>query len=155
MKIASAQIFIRLFVITGTNGAHKITSWISDGDVTHRRHVTYNNGCLVIPTDGLYYVYTQVHFVEYQLFSERHGGDSQRVSHFLFRFNPFYPSVGEERLLQSSESKSWARDVFEHTSYLGATFHLRAGDEIYVAVSDPTLLHGDFKSSYFGVVQIK
>ena len=75
----------------------------------------------------------------------------------FLRFNLDYlPNDGRQRLLQHSQTKCWARDkdYFEHTSFLAGVVNLRLGDEIYVTVSNLTLVHSDEVSTFFGIVKL-
>ena len=82
--------------------------------------------------------------------------EMQRISHYMFRENLLYPNAGAEKLLQHSETKCWESSLpyYETTSLLGGVFWLRAGDELYVSVSDLSIVHTDMKSTFFGLFKL-
>ncbi|XP_076454220.1 uncharacterized protein LOC143289179 [Babylonia areolata] len=150
-----------------------ISMWIYREDLAFINHVTYRYGRIVVPDDGLYYVYSQVAFLE--VLSPSNGGsgggggsgrspssagaygtESPSLSHYLYRYNIIYPNGGEEKLVQNSITKCWGpnRAFGEYTSYLGAVFHLRQGDEVFVKVSNLTMMALDPKSNYFGLFKL-
>ncbi|KAL8559053.1 hypothetical protein ACOMHN_008241 [Nucella lapillus] len=139
-----------------------IGQWIYQEDLAFINHVTYRYGRIVVPEDGLYYVYSQVAFLEVISLpgasrpSSEHGTESPSLSHYLYRYNIIYPNGGEEKLVQNSITKCWGpnKAFGEYTSYLGALFHLRQGDEVFVKVSNLTMMAMDPKSNYFGMFKI-
>lgn len=141
-----------------------IGMWIHEEDLAFINHVTYRHGRIVVPDDGIYYVYSQVAFLEVITGSSSsngggsstYGTDSPSLSHYLYRYNIIYPNGGEEKLVQNSITKCWGsnRSFGEYTSYLGAVFHLRQGDEVFVKVSNLTMLARNPKSNYFGLFKV-
>lgn len=138
-----------------------ISKWIYNADLGFTQKVGYRHGRLVIPSTGLYFIYSQVSFLEMldiakQGESKQQSTASSSLSHYLYRYNIIYPRGGEETLIQNSITKCWGhKKAFgEYTSYLGAVFKLRQGDEIFVKVSNLTLLTKDHKSNYFGMFKI-
>jgi hypothetical protein len=85
-----------------------------------------------------------------------YGMESPSLSHYLYRYNIIYPNGGEEKLIQNSITKCWGpnKAFGEYTSYLGAVFHLRQGDEVFVKVSNLTILLRNPKSNYFGLFKV-
>ncbi|KAK7479022.1 hypothetical protein BaRGS_00029783 [Batillaria attramentaria] len=137
-----------------------IAQWIHQEDLAFTNHVTYRHGRIVVPDDGLYYVYSQIAFLEVLLdhsgSNPGPGTDSPSLSHYLYRYNIIYPNGGEEKLVQNSITKCWGpnKAFGEYTSYLGAVFHLRQGDEVFVKVSNITMVARDPKSNYFGLFKV-
>ena len=78
------------------------------------------------------------------------------LSHYIYRYNIIYPHGGEERLIQNSLTKCIGenKQFGEYSSYLGALFHLRRGDEIFVKVSNLTLIFREPKLNYFGLFKL-
>lgn len=139
-----------------------IDKWIHQEDLAFTNHVTYRHGRIVVPEDGLYYVYSQIAFLEV-LFDHTDstsgggaGTQSPSLSHYLYRYNIIYPNGGEEKLIQNSITKCWGpnKAFGEYTSYLGAVFHLRQSDEVFVKVSNITMVARDPKSNYFGLFKV-
>lgn len=114
----------------------------------------YRHGRLVVPCDGYYYVYSQVAFIE--LYSGSNAAtQSSSISHYLCRYNIIYPNGGEEVLAQNTVSKSSnSKVVGEYSSHLGALFKLRKDDEVYVKVSDLSLVVRDVRKNYFGIFKL-
>ncbi|XP_046574306.1 tumor necrosis factor ligand superfamily member 10-like [Haliotis rubra] len=138
-----------------------ISSWIYSTDLAFSDHVSYRHGRIVVPSDGLFYVYSQVSFLEvFNIHSDgsssSYSTESPSLSHYLYRYNIIYPHGGEETLIQNSITKCWGQNKAfgEYTSYLGAVFHLRQGDEVFVKVSNITMVSRDPKSNYFGLFKL-
>ncbi|ESO82164.1 hypothetical protein LOTGIDRAFT_135217, partial [Lottia gigantea] len=132
--------------------------WIYDQDLAFTSSVTYRHGRIVVPVPGLYYVYSQVSFLERYVQSRDSAAstESPSLSHYIYRYNIIYPNGGEEKMIQNSITKCWGtnKGFGEYTSYLGAVFDLRQGDEIFVKVSNLTMVARDPKSNYFGLFKI-
>ncbi|XP_029633496.1 tumor necrosis factor ligand superfamily member 10 [Octopus sinensis] len=137
-----------------------IGEWIFNRDLGFIQRAKYRHGRIVIPSTGVYFIYSQVSFLEVvdikQGNSKPPSTTSPSLSHYLYRYNLIYPHGGEETLIQNSITKCWGhnKSFGEYTSYLGAVFQLRQGDEIFVKVSNLTLLTNDPKSNYFGLFKI-
>lgn len=135
-----------------------ISQWISDEDLAFTNRVQYRHGRIVIRDSGLYYVYSQISFLEVFDVASKHNDDSgsQSLSHYLYRYNIIYPKGGEESMIQNSITKCWDNNKAfgEYTSYLGAVFYLRQGDELFVKVSNLTLMVREPKLNYFGLFKI-
>lgn len=133
-----------------------IAHWISNEDLAFTNKVQYRHGRIVILEPGLYYVYSQLSFLE--VFDNPSAIDmgSQSLSHYIYRYNIIYPHGGEEAMIQNSITKCWGQNKAfgEYTSYLGAVFHLRQGDELFVKVSNLTLIVREPKLNYFGLFKI-
>lgn len=135
-----------------------VSQWISDEDLAFTNRVQYRHGRIVIRESGVYYVYSQVSFLEVFDVNSNHNEDtgSQSLSHYLYRYNIIYPKGGEESMIQNSITKCWdnKKAFGEYTSYLGAVFYLRQGDELFVKVSNLTLMVREPKLNYFGLFKI-
>lgn len=131
-----------------------VPHWIYDRDIAFISNMKYQHGRLVVPSDGYYYVYSQVSFIE--LYSGSSGGtQADSISHYLCRYNIIYPHGGEETLAQNTVSKSSNNQVVgEYSSHLGALFKLRKDDEVYVKVSDLSLMVRDVRKNYFGIFRL-
>lgn len=60
------------------------------------------------------------------------------------------------QLLKGVGTKCWAPDAEYalHSVYQGGLFELRAGDEIFVSVSSPTMVNAEESASYFGAFRL-
>lgn len=135
-----------------------IPNWINRDDLAFTNGVEYRNGRLVIPEDGLYYVYSHVSFEENFGHGSSRGSRSvsNSLSHYLYRYNMVYRNGGEELLLMNSLTKCWDenKQFGEYSSYLGAVFKLRIGDEIFVKVSNLTIIVTNHKINSFGFFKV-
>ncbi|CAG5116781.1 unnamed protein product, partial [Candidula unifasciata] len=141
---------------------YTIGNWIHNDDLAFTYHTTYRHGRIVIPEDGFYFVYSQISFME--VFDVQHNdgygsrGSSEfpSLSHYLYRYNIQYHNGGEEKLAQNSITKCWgqSKTFGEYTSNLGAVFYLRTADEIFIKVSNISMVATDPKLSYFGLFRI-
>lgn len=133
----------------------EISEWVSNTDLAFTNKVQYRHGRIVILEAGLYYVYSQLSFLE-RLDDPSSVSTSQSLSHYIYRYNIIYPNGGEEQMVQSSFTKCSGENkrVGEYTSYLGSVFYLRQGDEVFVKVSDLTLVVWEPKQNYFGLFKV-
>ncbi|AWO97390.1 putative tumor necrosis factor ligand superfamily member 10-like [Scophthalmus maximus] len=134
---------------------HVVRSWANQSFGAHLHNMTLSNGKLRVPQDGRYYLYSQVYF---RYPSPAAGdGDQRSVSHQLVQCvykKTSYPSPIQ--LLKGVGTKCWAPDAEYalHSIYQGGLFELRAGDELFVSVSSPTMVNADDSSSYFGAFRL-
>ncbi|GFS12206.1 tumor necrosis factor ligand superfamily member 11 [Elysia marginata] len=140
---------------------YEIEEWLYQGDMAFTTGGAYHqHGRIVVPTDGFYYVYSQISFLEtthrYADRDRRYRDGSPSLSVYLYRYNMLYTKGGEEKLAQNSITKCWGQRklIEEYTSSLGAVFFLRQKDEIFIKVSNLTLILDDPKSTYFGFFKI-
>ena len=137
--------------------ATPVKGWTADRNPSFVVNVGFNDSRLIIQESGLYYVYSQLTMIEYrQSTSGRDGPPRTSIVHHIERWNVIYPDSGVERLLRHSESRAQTmRSPFtEYVTYVGGVVPLRAGDEIYVTVSDIDLVQSEAKSTYFGMYRI-
>ncbi|RVE60353.1 hypothetical protein OJAV_G00180030 [Oryzias javanicus] len=134
---------------------HMVRSWANQSFGAHLHNMTLSNGKLRVPQDGRYYLYSQVYF----RYPSPAGsdGDQRSVSHQLVQCvykKTSYPSPIQ--LLKGVGTKCWAPDAEYslHSVYQGGLFELRAGDELFVSVSSPTMVNADESSSYFGAFRL-
>ncbi|XP_069375262.1 TNF superfamily member 10, like [Paralichthys olivaceus] len=134
---------------------HVVRSWANQSFGAHLHNMTLSNGKLRVPQDGRYYLYSQVYF-RYPS-PAANDGDQRSVSHQLVQCvykKTSYPSPIQ--LLKGVGTKCWAPDAEYalHSVYQGGLFELRAGDELFVSVSSPTMVNADDSSSYFGAFRL-
>uniref|UniRef100_A0A3Q0R292 Tumor necrosis factor ligand superfamily member 10 n=1 Tax=Amphilophus citrinellus TaxID=61819 RepID=A0A3Q0R292_AMPCI len=134
---------------------HLVRSWANQSLGAHLHNMTLSNGKLRVPQDGRYYLYSQVYF-RYPSPAASEG-DQRSVSHQLVQCvykKTSYPSPIQ--LLKGVGTKCWAPDAEYalHSVYQGGLFELRAGDEIFVSVSSPTMVNAEESASYFGAFRL-
>ncbi|XP_014012074.1 tumor necrosis factor ligand superfamily member 10 isoform X2 [Salmo salar] len=132
---------------------HAVRSWANQSFGAHLHNMTLANGRLRVPQDGRYYLYSQVYF-RYPSLTE---GDQHTTSHQLVQC--VYKKTSYLRpiqLLKGVGTKCWAPDAEYalHSVYQGGLFELRAGDELFVSVSSPSMVHAEESSSYFGAFRL-
>ncbi|XP_031159994.1 TNF superfamily member 10, like [Sander lucioperca] len=134
---------------------HVVRTWANQSFGAHLHNMSLSNGKLRVPQDGRYYLYSQVYF-RYPS-PAASDGDQRSVSHQLVQCvykKTSYPSPIQ--LLKGVGTKCWAPDAEYalHSVYQGGLFELRAGDELFVSVSSPTMVNADDSSSYFGAFRL-
>ena len=132
-----------------------ITDWTTENNVAHTKGIGNSKGVLHINSTGLYHIYSQVYFVSVYN-STGTSNDPKILHHSIYRYNPTLPNDGTEELAHSAHTECWQsrRKYTDFTSYTGAAIKLLAGDDIYVKVSDISLVARDSKSSFFGLFKI-
>uniref|UniRef100_A0A4W5LUM4 Tumor necrosis factor ligand superfamily member 10 n=1 Tax=Hucho hucho TaxID=62062 RepID=A0A4W5LUM4_9TELE len=132
---------------------HPVRSWGNQSFGSHLHNMTLSHGRLRIPRSGRYYLYAQVYFRYPSLTHEggnHHGGSSSyQLVQCVYKKTSYARPL---QLLKGVGTKCWAPDTEYalHSVYQGGLFELRAGDEIFVSVSSPTVVHAEDSSSYFG-----
>ncbi|TRY66647.1 hypothetical protein DNTS_007986 [Danionella cerebrum] len=132
---------------------HPVHTWANKSFGAHLHNMTLTNGRLRVPQDGRYYLYSQVYF----RYPSPSDGDQTSVSHQLVQC--IYKKTSYLRpiqLLKGVGTKCWAPDAEYalHSVYQGGLFELRAGDEVFVSVSSPSMVYGEDSSSYFGAFRL-
>jgi len=117
--------------------------------------VTLHNDRIKIDTSGLYFVYSQVtHNMFYT--GEERTRPSHVLFHYVYRFNVIYPNGGEQLLMKTSTTECWDKRMLfgDYPTYTGSAINLHVGDEVYVKVSNISLLSRDPKAVFFGLVKL-
>uniref|UniRef100_G3TRR5 Tumor necrosis factor ligand superfamily member 6 n=1 Tax=Loxodonta africana TaxID=9785 RepID=G3TRR5_LOXAF len=108
--------------------------------------VKYKKGGLVINDTGLYFVYSKVYF-------RGHSCNNQPLNHKVYMRNSKYPQdlvLMEERMMNyCTTGQMWAR-----SSYLGAVFNLTIADNLYVNVSELSLVNFEESKTFFGLYKL-
>ncbi|XP_026861389.2 tumor necrosis factor (ligand) superfamily, member 10 like 3 [Electrophorus electricus] len=130
---------------------HLVRSWGNQSFGSHLHNMTVSNGHLRIPQTGRYYLYAQVYFryITLSSISQQSSSESHQVVQCVYKKTAYARPI---QLLKGVGTKCWAPDSENalHSIYQGGLFELRAGDEIFVSVSSPLVVHADDSSSYFG-----
>lgn len=133
-----------------------IRNWISDKPGAHVVGINITDDKVVVPQQGLYFLYSQVAFLM-RYSNENISTDitSQSVFQKVYRYSPIYP-LGNEELLRGTLTQCWekTKEYGRYTSYVGASMFLNEGDHIYVRVSRLRALSRDFTQTYFGMFSI-
>jgi len=109
----------------------------------------HRSGRLVVPQDGLYFVYSSVQFVVYA--DDFVGKTAETVDHRVLKRNKNYPNGGTVTLMNGSNNISWTQSgaVVMTDSYLGGVHSLQANDELFIRLSRHTV-EGRAESTYCG-----
>ncbi|KAI8515244.1 hypothetical protein Bbelb_078350 [Branchiostoma belcheri] len=133
-------------------GITKVTDWETrQGLATLANGMMYNNGDLIIPQDGFYYVYSQVYYRF--LMQDQSTDRPYQMIHYVLK-QTSYPEPQE--ILKSVRTSCWSRkaEFGLHTSFQGGLFRLQRGDRIWVACSNLHLVSLDETASFFGAFLI-
>ncbi|XDV34588.1 hypothetical protein PO909_004735 [Leuciscus waleckii] len=110
---------------------------------------------IIIPDDGIYFVYSQVSFHISCSTDKTRDQDAVYMSHMVKRFSDSY---GSKKALFSAIRSACVHvpdtDVLSYnTIYLGAAFHLRAGDKLSTETTSKLLHRVDNENgkTFFGV----
>jgi len=156
-------------IVTDIEDFTDITSWSVVRTIVDRTScrgraacltiITYKNGRLVIPQDGLYFVYSQVQFLAYPRTHPLLVGHTHaQLSHSVLKWNQIYPNDGTKLIAQRSLSVRWQlgaadSEVDEQASYIGSLFDLQEGDQLFVRLSKFGILN-DTTATFFGMYSV-
>ncbi|XP_063042742.1 TNF superfamily member 10, like [Engraulis encrasicolus] len=133
---------------------HPVRTWGNGSFGAHLRNMTLASGRLRVPQDGRYYLYAQVYFRYPSPSSDTdQSGASHQLVQCIYKKTNYVRPI---QLLKGVGTKCWAPDAEYalHSVYQGGLFELRAGDEVFVAVSSPTMVHAEESASYFGAFRL-
>ncbi len=85
---------------------------------------------IIIPNVGIYFVYTQVSFHISCKNDRTEDQDVVHMSHAVLRYSESYGSYKPLLSALRSTCVHVSEDLWHNTIYLGAAFHLRAGDKL-------------------------
>lgn len=114
-----------------------------------RYGVQYQNGRLIIPVSGKYFVHSHIEF--YEDTNDNETLKQKPLKHGMYRFNVRDFSQEEEII-----SKTYSHEVSTnvhfsyYSSYISCLVNLHAGEEISVKISDISMLR-DRDENFFGV----
>ncbi|KAG9264931.1 tumor necrosis factor-like [Astyanax mexicanus] len=129
--------------------------WVNDVDQSFEiGGLKLENNEIVIPSDGLYFVYGQASYEVHCDSSE--GG--QELSYEISWFSNAAPSADRKYLLNGVKSVCQAsvkkdEAVFE-VIYLGAVFRLYKGDKLSAETNYRTYIDAQSSKTFFGVFQL-
>ncbi|XP_056335955.1 tumor necrosis factor a (TNF superfamily, member 2) [Danio aesculapii] len=136
----------------GYNSELKILDWKDDQDQAFSSGgLKLVNSEIIIPDDGIYFVYSQVSF-HISCTSEL---TEEQMSHAVMRFSDSYggkkPLFSAIRSICTQEPES--ENLWYNTIYLGAAFHLREGDRLGTDTTTALLpmVENENGKTFFGV----
>ncbi|XP_060623502.2 tumor necrosis factor ligand superfamily member 10 [Anolis sagrei] len=141
------------------NLGYKINTWEASRDSSSFLYnLRLNNGELVIPQTGIYYIYSQTYF----RFREPEGvepdadpdSDSVRnpkqMVQFISKYTDYYPDP--ILMMKSARTSCWSKKAGYglYSIYQGGLFQLNVNDRIFVSISNKDLVDMDKPASFFG-----
>uniref|UniRef100_UPI00358E495F tumor necrosis factor ligand superfamily member 14-like n=1 Tax=Myxine glutinosa TaxID=7769 RepID=UPI00358E495F len=146
--------------LTGKDMDKDTMIWEDKHGLAFRRGMEYRDGSLYIPQDGVYYVYSQVHF-RYSgcengyIGLDEHNNPIKTVTHSVHCSDKDGSHL--EALLMSRHSacqvtanKDGDSGFWSQTSYQGGLFELKKGYRLNVIVSRKELVSPDENKTFFG-----
>lgn len=132
---------------------YPVRSWANQSFGAHLHNMTVSTGRLRVPQDGRYYLYAQVYFRYPSPSDSEQRSASHQLVQCVYKKTSYLRPI---QLLKGVGTKCWAPDAEYalHSVYQGGLFELRAGDEVFVSVSSPSMVHGEDSSSYFGAFRL-
>ncbi|WAR27695.1 hypothetical protein MAR_013399 [Mya arenaria] len=144
--------------VQGNDSIATVTCWRHDKDLYYttgfqRYGIRYQNGRLIVPVSGTYYIYSFLGLTERRLTDEGipvEPKNMREIKHALHKYNVL-DTVDMEIASNLQSRKNASRGYFNYyTSQIATLAKLRAGDEISVMLSDETLLENT-GNNYFGL----
>ncbi|KAL1769938.1 tumor necrosis factor ligand superfamily member 6 [Sigmodon hispidus] len=137
----------RVAHLTGNpNSKSVLLEWEDTYGIALISGVKYKKGGLVINDTGLYFVYSKVYF-------RSHSCNNQPLNHKVYMRNSKYPGdlvlMEEKKLNYCTTGQMWA-----HSSYLGAVFNLTNADQLYVNISQLSLINFEESKTFFGLYKL-
>lgn len=121
-----------------------------DSSFSHvRPGLTFRDNAIYVVSPGLYYVYCHILF---DLEDEEKGSNSRLVSSYVLRDSLISPEASGILMKTRHFRHDDVND--RHGNYVGRLVLLDRGDNLYVKVSDPSLVSSDEKSSFFGLFRV-
>ncbi|XP_078513414.1 tumor necrosis factor ligand superfamily member 11 [Lissotriton helveticus] len=132
-----------------------LTSWNYKEGWANISNMTYNHGKLKINQDGFYYVYANICFRHHESSGYINILDSG-LQLMLYISKSNIKRKHSETLMKGGSTKYWSRNSPYHfySVYQGGIFKLLAGDEIFIEVSNPSLLDPHQDATYYGAFRI-
>ncbi|WAR27682.1 hypothetical protein MAR_013386 [Mya arenaria] len=135
-----------------------LTCWRHDKDLYYttgfqRYGIRFQNGRLIVPVSGTYYIYSFLGLTERRLTDggiSVESNNTQEIKHAMHRYNVL-DTADIEIAANVQSRKNVSRGYFNYyASQIATLVKLRAGDEISVKLSDVTLLKHT-GNNYFGL----
>ncbi|KAI8515164.1 tumor necrosis factor (ligand) super, member [Branchiostoma belcheri] len=143
----------------GRGETMRIQTWETrQGLATIANGMSHRDGAIRVPVDGLYYVYSQLYFRHVRPHAADGSpaadtGDHQLL-HSTYKKSATYPE--KQEIMKSARTRCWSKDSQYGllSSYQGGVFQLRAGDRLFVQVSNVAMVSFEEAASYFGAFMI-
>ncbi|XP_078403175.1 tumor necrosis factor ligand superfamily member 10-like isoform X2 [Cetorhinus maximus] len=132
-----------------------LVKWGIGKGLSYIQNMTIHHGKLRASQTGRYYIYAQTYFryqhkaiADYEDYSAK--SNEQQLVQCIYKMTSTYASP--ILLMKGVGTKCWAANAEYglNSIYQGGLFELKAGDEIFVTISDIKLVDDNVASSYFG-----
>ncbi|XP_060084058.1 uncharacterized protein LOC132563316 [Ylistrum balloti] len=132
-----------------------VRNWRTNDVTSHLEGVRLTTDRLVIKDSGLYLVYSQIGFSGHVAASSLRS--AILLYHSVYRYSAIYPNGGNQLLMQSVRTMILdpVKTHSDITSFMAAAIQLAVRDQIYIKVSNISLISGDEKASFLGVVKFE
>ncbi|XP_056290527.1 tumor necrosis factor ligand superfamily member 10-like [Pseudoliparis swirei] len=135
----------------------KISWWEGRRGLAFLQDVQLEDGELVVPQPGLYYVYAQTYFRHAPSPEEAEpegAGRGRPLLQYVYKKVGSYPVP--ILLMKTSRTSCWSRgsEFSLYSAHQGGLFPLGAGDRLFVTVTNASAVDMDEKSSFFGAFLI-
>ncbi|XP_052590184.1 tumor necrosis factor ligand superfamily member 11 [Peromyscus californicus insignis] len=138
------------------SGSHKVSlsSWYHDRGWAKISNMTLSNGKLRVNQDGFYYLYANICFRHHETSGDL-ATEYLQLMVYIVKTSIKIPS--SHNLMKGGSTKYWSGNSEFHfySINVGGFFKLRAGEEISVQVSNPSLLDPDQDATYFGAFKVQ
>ncbi|XP_069104085.1 uncharacterized protein [Argopecten irradians] len=133
----------------------QVQNWHTDGMTSFIEGVNLTTDRLVIEDTGLYMVYSQIYFSKYVPVTALRS--ATLIYHLVYRFNTIYPNGGNQVLMKTVRTMTFDPRMTHSdlTSFTAAAIQLIAGDQIFVKVSNISLMSMNEKANFLGVVKLQ
>ncbi|XP_007257548.2 tumor necrosis factor (ligand) superfamily, member 10 like 4 [Astyanax mexicanus] len=102
------------------------------------------DGEIVVPQDGIYFVYSQVYF------ETAHSGRDLQVIQYLFKRTALHPELTVLAKASATQCLNIESGVDLYSSHQGALFHLQKGDRLSLYVINIDAVRFSPEATYFG-----
>lgn len=132
-----------------------VTSWKTGSDLLLsggflRYGMQYQNGRLVVPVSGMYFIHSYIELYELCGVVNNTEEEKQEIKHAVYKFSIIDDKETEIVAKTRSHKMSSNKEFVYYTSYVSIIDHLNAGNEVSVKVSDMSLLKYP-DENFFGV----
>ncbi|XP_046574302.1 uncharacterized protein LOC124282370 [Haliotis rubra] len=110
--------------------------------------VTYSNGRLHVPRDGMYYIYSFL-----TIRSDADTNDDPNIIHSVQKYNPDRMDTDNHLLLMGKTTLKDKDEQFTN-SFLAANLKLKKNDELFVNLSNSSLIYKFPLANYFGILML-
>ncbi|XP_048414826.1 tumor necrosis factor ligand superfamily member 15-like isoform X1 [Stegostoma tigrinum] len=136
--------------LTGTklsDGPRQYMEWeTEEGLAFVKNGFIYRNGSLIVPVSGRYFVYSQVYLRDKNCLES-----NELITHTVNKKTQI-DSAPTTLISKRIQCRPNMDHLWFQTNYVGGTFALNKGDELFAHISDLTLLGFEENKTFFGAL---